>query len=188
MLIYEKSRTQAPFNLTLDQEGAGGLTGKTPTLAFRDATTTDSYLDWGDSTFKTSGWAIKYLPMTEVERGHYTSLISLSAIAGIVVGSVISAEYHVDDGGAVKGEDQETLLVVETIDEIATDVVAAIGSVGVGLTAAQATQLIEIWQVLGLDITHPLTVSKTARSAGSVIGQKIEENVPTAGSVKVTRQ
>lgn len=60
-------------------------------------------------------------------------------------------------------------------------------SAGGSLTPAQATQLQEIWRILGLDATTPLTVSKTGRVAGP-IGQTVEENVPVAGSVKVTRQ
>lgn len=187
MLIYEKARTNAPFTLTIDQEGVGGVTGQAPTLAMRNATTTNSYLDWSDLTFKTSGWTTKYIAMTEVERGHYTFLVNLSIITGITVGSILSMEYHVDDTMSVVGEDQETLLVVETIEQIATDTAALVAAGGTGLTPAQATQLQEVWQILGLDISNPLVVSKTARAAGSVISQTIQENVPLAGSVTVTR-
>jgi hypothetical protein len=70
------------------------------------------------------------------------------------------------------------------LDDLNT-LVTAISS-GIGLTPAQETQLIEIWTLLGLDLTAPLTVSKTGRVAGS-ISQLIEDNVPVAGSVKVTR-
>lgn len=187
MLIYEKSNTQAPFNLTIDQEGVGGVTGKVPTIAFRRATTLNSYLDWSDLSFKTSGWTTKYATMTEVERGHYTSFVDLSTIAGISVGSIISVEYHVDDGGTVIGDDQETLLVVETIMEIATDTAIEVANSGASLSPAQASQLKEIWQILGLDSSNPLVVSKTQRKAGTEIDQSIQVDVPATGSVTVTK-
>jgi hypothetical protein len=60
-------------------------------------------------------------------------------------------------------------------------------SSGVGLTVDQQTQLLETWRILGLDPAAVLTVSKTGRTAGS-ISQLIEDNVPVAGSVRVTRQ
>lgn len=187
VLIFEKQYTIAPFNLTLDQEGVGGITGEAPTLALRDATTTGSYLDFGDLTFKTSGWTFKYVTMSEVERGHYTFFLNPSIISGISVGTMLSAEYRLDSGPAKKGDDQETALFVESIVEIPTDTAALVAALPIGLTPDQATWLQEVWQILGLDITAPLTVSKTSRTA-STISQDIEENVPTAGSVKVTRQ
>lgn len=187
MLIYEKSNTQAPFNLTVDLEGAGGITGATPTIAMRDATTTDSYLDWDDLVFKTVGWTTKYKSMDEVERGHYTAIVNLASIAGISIGSILSMEYHLDEGGALLGEDQETLIVVETIMEIATDAAAQVASSGAFLSTAQASQLKEIWQILGLDSSNPLVVSKTQRSAGTEIDQSVQVDVPAAGSVTVTK-
>lgn len=187
MLIYEKSNTQAPFNLTIDLEGIGGITGATPTMAMRDATTLDSYLDWNDLTFKTAGWTAKYLDMDEVERGHYTSIVDLDSISGISVGSILSMEYHLDEGGALLGEDQETLIVVETIVEIATDTAAVVSAGGGILTPAQAAQLTEIWQILGLDSSNPLVVTKTRRSAGTEIDQTIDSDTPTAGAVTVTK-
>ena len=56
----------------------------------------------------------------------------------------------------------------------------------VSLTPAQETMLLELYRILGLDPTAPLIVSKTQRSAGPIT-QSIEENVPSAGAVKVTR-
>lgn len=65
---------------------------------------------------------------------------------------------------------------------------AAIIAAGGALTPDQDLQLLEIWKILGLDPTNPLIVNKTLRSAGGSIQQDIEENVPAAGSVKITRQ
>jgi parallel beta-helix repeat protein len=60
------------------------------------------------------------------------------------------------------------------------------GGGGGGLTATQATQLLEVWQLLGLDIVRPLTVTRTQRSVGSEIIQRIVEL--TGGTVTITRQ
>jgi hypothetical protein len=65
---------------------------------------------------------------------------------------------------------------------------AAILAAGGSLSPTQDLQLSEIWKILGLDPTNPLIVSKTLRTAGGAVQQDIEENVPAAGSVKITRQ
>lgn len=187
MLIFEKQETEAPLILTIDQEGTGGMTGQAPTVALRDATTLDTYLDFNDLTFKNAGWATKYTPLTEVERGHYTLLLNAAIISGISVGTMLAAEYNLDGSGLAKGEDHDLMVFVESILEIPTDTAALIAALPIGLTPDQATWLQEVWQILGLDMANPLTVSKTARSAGSVIGQNIEKDVPLAGSVRVTR-
>lgn len=64
---------------------------------------------------------------------------------------------------------------------------AAILAAGGSLTPTQELQLSEIWKILGLDPTNPLIVNKTRRTAGAAVQQDIEENVPAAGSVKITR-
>ncbi len=46
-------------------------------------------------------------------------------------------------------------------------------AVGSGLSGAQATQLIELWRLQGLDISNPMTVTPTTRDAGAGIGQAI---------------
>ena len=58
---------------------------------------------------------------------------------------------------------------------------------GVDLSPTQTLQLKEIWQVLGLDPANVLTVSKTLRTAGTAVTQTIQEDVPVAGSVRVTK-
>lgn len=185
MLIYEKQLTLAPLILTLEQEDVGGLTGQTPTIAIRDATTIDSYLDFTGFTWKSSGWTTKYQTLTEVEEGDYTYFLNLAAIAAVDIGDILSIEYYYDDSGVTR-RDQETLVVVESISDIPTDTAAAIGSLGGALTPEQAQRLKEIWQILGLDPSYPLVVSKTSRTVDD-IEQTIQKNVPFAGSITVTR-
>lgn len=61
----------------------------------------------------------------------------------------------------------------------------AINSGGAGgLTPTQASQLLEMWKLMGLDVAHPLIVSATARSVDDV-SQTIAE---AAGTVTVTRE
>jgi hypothetical protein len=67
-----------------------------------------------------------------------------------------------------------------------TALLAALSS-GVDLSPTQTVQLKEIWQVLGLDPSNELTVSKTLRTAGTAVTQTIQEDVPVAGSVRVTK-
>lgn len=101
-----------PLDLTLEQEGVGGITGKAPTARLRDGTTTDRYLDWADDTFKTSGWAQLDVALLEVGRGHYSEHVHLAAI-GAALGNIFVAEFHIDDGADVKGEDSDVIIVGE---------------------------------------------------------------------------
>jgi len=170
MIIAERTDTAVPLTLTLDQEGVGGVVGKAPTVALRDATTLDSYMDWADYQFKTGGWTNKYGSMDEIERGHYTRIFNLSML-GLDSGTFLSVEYHVDDGAEVIGDTSELLLAVNAVYSI----------------SPTGTLVEEIHRILGLDPDHPLVVSKVQRAAGGNIVQRIEENVPFAGAVKVTR-
>jgi hypothetical protein len=187
VLIYEKQNPTAPLVLTLEREDEGGITGAVPTFAVRDATTLDSYLDFDDFTFKSSGWGTKYEPLTEVESGDYTYWMNLNAMTSISIGDILSVEYYYDDGVATNPlREQETMMVVESINNIPTDTAALVGGGGGNLTPAQATQLQEVWQILGLDIANPMVVSKNTRKV-DLIDQTIQQNVPFAGHITVTR-
>lgn len=185
MLIFEKQNPSAPLVLTLESEELGGITGAAPTIAVRDATTLDSYLDFSGFTFKSSGWTTKYATMTEVEAGDYTYWMNLAAMTAVSIGDILSIEYYYDDNGITR-RDQETLLVVESIYNIPTDTASLVTAGAGSLTPEQATQLKELWQVLGLDSSHPMVVSKTSRKVDQ-IDQTIQQNVPFAGHITVTR-
>ena len=101
-----------PLELTIEQEGVGGVVGKTPTVRIRDGATTDSFLDWNDNTFKLAGWAELDRPLSEVGNGHYSELLDLGAL-GAVVGNVFIAQYNVNDGGDVIGDAHDVILVGE---------------------------------------------------------------------------
>lgn len=100
-----------PLDLTLCQEAVGGLTGQAPTVAVRDGASITSYLDWTDGHFKVSGWGSKYHPLTEVERGHYRALLTLSALVPTpMAGTTLLCEFEVAGPGGLRGVDHDVLL------------------------------------------------------------------------------
>lgn len=102
-----------PLTLVVNRAGSGGITGLAPTVALRDGADPTSYLDWGDSTFKSSGWSSKYAALTAVERGHYQRMLDLPAV-GALPGQSLVAQFYVNNGGDVRGEAEDVVLVTDT--------------------------------------------------------------------------
>ena len=74
-----------PLELVVDLLNVGGVPGLTPTVAVRLSPTTNSYLDWTTNTFKTSGWVVKYQPMTDISAsggtpGVYQQILNVAAL------------------------------------------------------------------------------------------------------------
>lgn len=69
-------------------------------------------------------------------------------------------------------------------DELTTELSHLMTLQNSNLTTEQATMLLEIYRLLGLDPTKPLIVSKTSRTAGSEINQAIAD---TGTQTVVTR-
>lgn len=111
-LQVDKGVTAFPLLLSIDQEGIGGVVGKSPTVAVRKGSTTGSYYDFSDNTFKTVGWALKDAPLTDVGDGHYQRLLDISNLP-VDIFDVLIAEFSVDDGGDVIGDDADLLVIVE---------------------------------------------------------------------------
>lgn len=88
----EKSLTAYPLSLFVVENGVG-VTGLSCTVALRNATTTDSYLDFSDGTFKTSGWTLQFAPLTEIGTGRYHRLLNAFTTTGLVEGMILAAEY-----------------------------------------------------------------------------------------------
>lgn len=109
-LVFEKTATAAPLDLTITKNGVG-LTGLVPTVRLRDASTTTSYLDFADGTFKSSGWTLRDAPLGEIGRGHYQRTIDVATTSGVLPGMALAAEYHVDDGAGLVGDDGETIFI-----------------------------------------------------------------------------
>jgi hypothetical protein len=109
-ILVKSDDSAVPLDLTIDKEGVGGVTGKAPTVAIRDASTTTSYLDFNDNIFKTVGWTTKYSSMVEVERGHYQKTFNVSVLS-LSEGDILVAEYHVDDGADVIGDALDIVVI-----------------------------------------------------------------------------
>jgi hypothetical protein len=84
--------TDVPMVLCVSQDVSGGVTGLAPTVAMRKGGSPTLYLDWGDNTFKASGWAQKYFPLLELERGNYGGVFSMVEI-GAVEGDTFALQY-----------------------------------------------------------------------------------------------
>lgn len=112
MALVVETIGSVPLSLQLCREGVGGITGKSPTVALRN-TVDGKYLDWNDLTFKASGWVTKYGSMDEGERGNYQRLFHPQDV-GAVAGTIMVAEYHVDDGVDVVGDASDLLVFVRS--------------------------------------------------------------------------
>ena len=171
--IAESSDTSIPLNLTLEQEGVGGITGKAPTVALRDGSTTNSYFDWSDNTFKTAGWTTKDAPMTEIGNGHYTRILNAALAATVVPGLVLIAEFHVDDGASVVGDDHDTVRIVASIDDIPGDIGGGGGTGGTVIVNGEVYNFHE-WAE---EITLP--------NSGTAAERRIEFDTTTLGFGKI---
>jgi hypothetical protein len=144
MLISDHQNTAFPLELTVDQEGTGGVTGLTPSVAVRDGSSLVRYLDWADNTFKTSGWATKYGDMTEVERGHYRRPLNVAVAAPQLSNPLMAIEYQVDEGDVI-GDTAETLAIVTSLDDIPAAVDSVLTSAhGVGSWGTDPTDISDI--------------------------------------------
>ncbi len=110
MIFLEKNSTAAPLSLNVVLDGAG-VTALSPTVALRDAETTDRYLDFSDGIFKTSGWTLRTAPMTEVGGGIYQRSLNVAATPSLVPGMLLAAEYHFDDGAGLVGDDHDLIAI-----------------------------------------------------------------------------
>jgi len=97
-----------PLILTLNQEGVGGITGQTPTVALRRILDNE-YLDWATNTFKASGWTTKYQPMNELERGNYQVLLTADGL--LSAGTYYAVEYNLNGAGSLKGQSADLVFV-----------------------------------------------------------------------------
>lgn len=148
MIQVQATETALPLHLTVNKAGVGGVTGLVPTVAVRivDSPPTGLYLDWADATFKSSGWTTKYQTMPEMERGHYERLLNVAAL-GLNPGTKLVSEYHVDDGGAVKGEDADLFLLsvsataaaVAAVQTAVNSNATTLTAVASGVSSVQAT-------------------------------------------------
>ncbi len=106
----DKTVAFLPLVLDVNQNGIGGATSQTSTVAIRDASTINFYLDWTTGTFMNAGWVLKDAPMTSIGNGIYQRNLPMAATAGITIGLFFVAEYTTT--GPVVGIAQEVYQVV----------------------------------------------------------------------------
>jgi len=112
--------TSFPLELSINLQNVGGVSGLSPTVAIRLSPTTNSYLDWSDSIFKTSGWVVKNQPMTDVSLtggtpGVYQQILNVAALGFTTLSPLpqkIIAEYT-STGSGTGGLTSDTIIVSE---------------------------------------------------------------------------
>jgi len=106
-LLLPTGSTGVPLELHVARPGSGGIGSLTPVVQIRDGTTGDSYLDFADNTFKTSGWTTKQSSLTAVpgEAGRYRFTWNSSLAAAIIDGFRAIAEYIVTGTNAFIAHD-----------------------------------------------------------------------------------
>lgn len=117
MAPVDKNTASLPLVLVVNLPGVSGVVGQTSTVAVRDASTTNSYLDWNTGLFATSGWGVKDAPMTSIGNGIYQRNLPLASSTGIVAGMCVVIEYTTN--GTVSGIDQEVYQVTRSSADIA---------------------------------------------------------------------
>ena len=86
----------------------------------------------------------------------------------------------VDGGGDPFNNTNGSYVVRINYQQPVQAITVSTGGGGGGLTTAQATQLLELWKIMGLDITSPLEVTPTSRTAGDIdqtINQLTQDDV-----------
>lgn len=112
--------TAVEFVANVVDENGDGVTGQTITVKLAEAGVTDSFLDFNDSTFKTSGWTTKTLTLVEdsSETGLYK--VTWNSSTAITTEKRIVAVYEIASGGDYDGVLPETYLFHEesTVDGV----------------------------------------------------------------------
>ena len=121
-VVAERTEVAAPLEIQVN-DNSGGVTGLTVLVAVRDAQTANSWLDFSDLTFKTSGWTTRQAAVAEVSAGNAPGVYRLTS--GLNVGGITNLpsttfnfilEYDVS--GSVTGNVIEQMQLVETFKAI----------------------------------------------------------------------
>lgn len=134
------------------------IVGSTPTMRIRELSTGFS-LDWNDNTFKNSGWTTLATSMVEIGApylGLYEKTVNLGTLTGNYQIFTDSGAYH-----------STTQIVLDQ---------GALSTLQGSLSSAQANMLLELYDLMGLDPTKPLLVTKTSRVVGDINQQIASTN------------
>jgi len=89
MPLIISNGAEAALPISLAVSSGGGVSGLSVTMAIRDGSTLDSYLDFNDLTFKTSGWANQTEALTDQSGGYYAELLNVGGITNLPIANLI---------------------------------------------------------------------------------------------------
>ena len=92
-MITTKKDSAFPLEVAVDS--TGGVTGLSVSATIRDINNAASYLDFNDSTFKTSGWTTKAKTLTDLGLGFYGTTLDITAITNLPTGKSLAIEYDI---------------------------------------------------------------------------------------------
>lgn len=98
--LFVPGDTQVPVDYEVARIGVGGVGSLTVNYEIRNAATNNSYLDFNDNTFKTSGWTTKTKTLAAVPgaTGRYRDLWNSSLAAAIIDGFKVVIEIAIPSG------------------------------------------------------------------------------------------
>lgn len=169
-------RDSSEVPLTLSVTKDGGVAGLTVKVAIRDGATDDSYLDFADDTFKTSGHTTREATLTDISGGFYalTGGLDVSAITNLPAATfLLVAEYEVS--GAEQGVANDVIVLTQTEENIEFLVSTFLHRLRVNID----TQKLELFNLAGTAIIQswPLT-TKGGELVSTQFGVQVERGVP----------
>ena len=130
--------------------------------------------DWGTSQYEQIGEVTGVNSVANMSWALYTGHVNSSGIVRIRFASTVVSDLfaHVDQiyvgyiENVVSANEVATQVRTELTPELTH--VMQVPTTSSGLTSGQATMLLEMYELLGLDPSKPLVVTATSRSAGTI--------------------
>lgn len=114
----ERTDTNVPITLVESR----GTTGLTVSVRVRDGATIDSYLDFSDATFKTSGWTSQTSSLSDIGDGFYalSGGLNLSTVTNLPATTrVLMLEFLVS--GSETGNAIDVIQIRESVHDVPLD-------------------------------------------------------------------
>jgi len=206
-LQVEVTDTAAALDVSVNG-ATGGVTGLTMVVAIRNGITSNSWLDFNDNTFKTSGWTTRQAAMTEISAGNapgqYQYLLNVNALS-LSAGAQLIAEYDGSGSEDVNGHDRIILrdalyqvaapgdamdLIADAVDAAAVatgaidaDAIAAnaITSAKIAASAIGASQIAA--NAIGASKIATAAITNAKFAAGAIDANAIAANAITAAKI-----
>jgi len=83
MPLIISNGAEAALPISIAVSSGGGVSGLTVTMAIRDGSTLNSYLDFDDLTFKTSGWVSQTDALVDQSGGYYADTLNVAGITNL---------------------------------------------------------------------------------------------------------